>query len=98
MPAALEVVFAANVPNDVGDGAILKLDHLAARLAVEVLVLRVAVVVLVEHARPQFQAAQQAGVHQLGQGAVDRRPADGEAGPLPNVLKGTASGPPGTLP
>ena len=46
------------------------------------LVLRVAVVVLVEHARPHLQAAQQAGVHQLGQGAVDRRPADPEAGPL----------------
>ena len=33
---------------------------------------------LVVHARPQLQAAEQAGVHQLGQGAVHRRPADVE--------------------
>ena len=64
------------------DGRALELDHLAALPAAQVLVLRVAVVVFVVHARPQLQAAQQAGVHELGQGPVDRGPADVEAGPF----------------
>ena len=64
--AALEVVLPADLADHGVDGRVLELDHLAALLAVHVLVLRVAVVVLVEHARPDFEPAQQAGVHQLG--------------------------------
>src|SRR5207249_1518120 len=60
----------------------LELNHGVAALALQVLVLRVAVVVLVAHPRPDLQAAQEAGVEQLGQGAVDGGPADLEAGLL----------------
>jgi hypothetical protein len=63
----------------------LELDYLAALRALEVLVVRVAVVVLVAHARPDLQAAQQPGIDQLRQRAVDRGAADLEAGLLHRV-------------
>jgi len=76
------MVLLANLADEAIQGAVLKFDHLAAALAVHVLVLRIAVVMLVEHPRAQFQATQQAGVHQLGERSIDGGPADREAGPL----------------
>src|SRR5262249_17477724 len=81
----LEAVLPAHLAHGGLNGRALELDHLAALGALQVLVLRVAVIVLVAHARADLQPAQQARVHQLRQGAVDRRPADPQAGPLDGV-------------
>ena len=62
---SLEAVPAANLFDQAFQGRVLKLDHLAALLAEQVFVLGIAVVVLVEHARPDLQAAEQAGIHEL---------------------------------
>ena len=61
------------------NGRTLKLNHLPALTALQMLMLRIAVVVFVVHARPQFQATQQSRIDQLGEGAIDRGPADAEA-------------------
>ena len=82
MIACLEIVLLADAAHDFVQGGVLELDHAAALLAIHVLVLRVAVVVFVEHARPQLQPPQQAGINQLGKRAVDGGPADLEACPL----------------
>src|SRR5579884_3019883 len=50
--AGIELVLAAHFAHRRFDGGTLKLDHLAALFAVHVLVLRIAVVMFVVHARP----------------------------------------------
>src|SRR5262249_51517280 len=72
--AGVEVGLPAPPANARLDGRVLDLDHFAALTAGQVFVLGVAVIVLVEHARAQFQPAQQTGVHQLGQGPIHRGP------------------------
>ena len=61
----LEMMLPADVVNDRADGFILEFDDFAALLTDQVFMRRVAVVVLVEHARSEFQPAQQTRVHQL---------------------------------
>src|SRR5262249_38291915 len=78
--ADLEAVTLTDFADHHLDGRVLKFDYTSALLAVHVLVLRVPVIVLVKHARPQLQPAEQAGVDQLDERAVDRGPADLEAG------------------
>ena len=78
----MELVLPAHFAHGRLDGRTLKLDHLAALLAAHVFVLRIAVVVFVEHARPDFQAAQQTGIDEFVQGAIYRCPADAETGAL----------------
>src|SRR2546425_9150734 len=80
--AGLEALLRANLVNDGVEGGILELDHLVALLAVEMLVLRVAVIMLVKSLGAELETAEQAGVHQLGQGAVDGGPADLQVGML----------------
>src|SRR5262245_49232996 len=69
--ACVEAVFAAHHLERLFQGRTLEFDHLAAGAALEVFVLRVAVIVLVALARPQFQLAQQSGIDQFLEGAVD---------------------------
>src|SRR5262245_920187 len=52
VPGELKAVLPAHVPDDRLQGRVLELDHLAALLAVQVLVLRITVVVLEEGPRP----------------------------------------------
>ena len=77
--AALEIVFLADVADHRRDGRILELQHLVAALAEHVVVLRIAVIVLVEGARADLEQAEQSRVHQLAQRPVDGGPADAEA-------------------
>src|SRR5947209_7117373 len=78
----LEVVAAADLAEDRLQRRVLELDHLVALVAVEMLVLRVAIVVLVVGARAQLELAEQAGVDELRQRAIDRGSADLEVGPF----------------
>jgi len=58
---------------------VLKLDHLVALLTIEVLVLRIAVVVLEVTPRTDVHAAQKTGIDEFFEGAVNGRPAHPEA-------------------
>src|SRR5262249_33146788 len=82
VPVGLKVVLPANLPDDRFNGRVLKFDHLPALLAVQVLVLRVAVVVLVKGPVPHVQTPQQTGVHEFGQRPVDGGPTHAEPGAL----------------
>ena len=79
-PVALNRCLPAHLAHRRLDRRTLKLDHLAALFAVQVLVLRIAVIVFVERPRSDLQPAQQARVDELGERAIDRRPADADAG------------------
>src|SRR5437899_2756603 len=79
VPVRLEMMLPADVVNDRADGFILEFDDFAALLTDQVFMGRVAVIVLVEHARSELQPAQQARVHQLRKRPVDRCPANAEA-------------------
>src|SRR5262249_53335021 len=74
--ARLEGAFLADLANDRLQRRVLELDHLVALGAVEMLVLRVAVVMLEVSLGPELDTAKQAGVHQLAQRAIDGGPAD----------------------
>jgi len=74
MPAALKLMLLADLLENMPQSRCLKLDFLIALLADKVLMLRVAVIVFVEHARPEIESAQQARVHQLAERAVNGRP------------------------
>lgn len=71
-----ELVFAghriANLPNLVA----VKFDQFVALLAVQVIVLRIAVVVLVDGTAVERHFAQQARLDEFGEGTIDRGPAD----------------------
>ena len=82
-----EVVLAGDRVAEVGQLVAVELDQLLAHLAVEVIVLRVAVVVLVDGPAAERHLSQQARFDQLVERAVDGRPTDragfrlaGEAG------------------
>ena len=76
----LELVLAADLRDRGLDRRVLELDHRPARLAHQVLVLWVPVVVLVVRLRPDLQLPEHPGIDQLGQGAVDGRPGDRQPG------------------
>ena len=57
--------FLADSVANFGQRVAVKLDQLVAHLAIEMVVLRIAVVVLVDRARADFDAAQQSGVDEL---------------------------------
>ena len=78
--AGVELMLPAHVAHRRLDGRTLKLDHFAALFTAHVFVLRIAVIVFVVHARAQLQSAQQAGIDQFAQGAIDRGPANAETG------------------
>jgi hypothetical protein len=80
MAAGVELMLPTYFAHRHFNGGTLKLDHFAALFAAHVFVLRVAVVVLVVHSLPQFQAAQQAGIDKLAKRAINRGPADAETG------------------
>ena len=78
--AFIEAVLAANLVNDDGDRFVGELDQLSALRADQVIVLRIAIVVLVDFAAGGARdLAEQAGFFQKSQGAIDRRTADAAA-------------------
>src|SRR5262249_29884005 len=80
--AGLEVMLGGDVLQGRLDRLRLEFDHLVAALADQVFVLRVAVVVLVDSPLANFNSPQQPGVDQLRESAIDRWPADAQAGGL----------------
>ena len=77
-----EVVFAGHGLANLFHFVAGELDQLVALLAVQMIVLRVTVIVLVDGPVVEHHLAQQAGIDQLGQGAIDR----GAAYALPTHL------------
>jgi hypothetical protein len=80
MSGHLELVLPADLFDGRFDSGVLELDHLATRSADEMLVLRVAVVVLVIDLGADIQLAKHPRIHQLGKCPVDRGPAHIQAG------------------
>jgi len=78
----LKPLFLRNLANGFLDGRGLELDHFAATGALQVVMLRVAVIVFVKGAGAQFQPSQQTGIHQFCQSPVSGRPANLQAGGL----------------
>src|SRR5262249_493650 len=76
MTVGMEAVLAAYLADEGVQFGVLELDDRAASLAVKVLVLRIAVVMFIVHARPQFQATQQAGIDELRKSPINSCPAD----------------------
>jgi hypothetical protein len=58
MACAEETVLTADVAENGVELRVLELNHFSTHLAVKVLVVRITVIVLVKHARPNFQAAE----------------------------------------
>ena len=75
VPADEKIVLAADRGANLRNFLAVKLDELIARLAVEVVVLGIAVVVLVHGPPAEVHFPQKAGFHQFRQTAVDGRPA-----------------------
>ena len=69
-----EIVFAGYRFSNGGQLLAVKLDQLVANLAVEVIVLRVAVIVFVNSAAPQVQLPQQACLHEFLKRTIDGCP------------------------
>jgi hypothetical protein len=70
----------ADVAQDGFNGRALELYHLAAKGAAEMFVLRIAIIMFVDHARAKLKSPEKAGVHELGQCAINGRTAHLEAG------------------
>src|ERR1700722_7773151 len=66
VPGGVEVLLPAHFTYYSVQRRALKFDHLAALPTLKVLVLRVAVIVLVAHPRPDFELAEQTGIDELG--------------------------------
>jgi hypothetical protein len=82
VPGNLKLVLTGYLADEAVNGWILEFDHLAALPAIQVLVLRVAIVVLIKHAWANFQPPQQTGVYELGQSPINGCPGHGQARPL----------------
>ena len=78
----LELVLRRHFADGCFDVGMLKFDQPLALLAKQVLVLRIAVVVIVISVRAEFEFAEQAGVDEFRQGAIHSGPADVEPGRL----------------
>jgi hypothetical protein len=74
VPVALEALLAADFAYDGFYGWVLKLDDLVTAFAVQVIVLRVAVIVFKKSPRAHLQPPQQAGINELGQGPINGSP------------------------
>ena len=76
----VEAICRTHVVQSLLNRFILEFDHLAAFLAEQVFVLRVAVVVFVDRSEADFDLAEQSGFDQLSEISVDGRPADFQPG------------------
>jgi hypothetical protein len=76
MPFNAEVVLCRDLLHGGINRGVLKLDHLPALVANQVLMLRVAVVMVVDCPRADLDFAQQPRIDELRQSPVNRRPAD----------------------
>src|SRR5207249_1434710 len=88
LPGILEIVSPANIPDQGFHARLLELDPLVAHRAVHVLVLRVSVLVLVVFPGLRLQAAEQPRIDELGESAIDGRPADVQSGPAHVLAQG----------
>src|SRR5262245_39047210 len=72
----LELILAADLLDRRFNGRVLEFNHLSALPTDQMLVLRIAVVVLEVSLVPNLQLAEHAGVDEFGESAVDGCPAD----------------------
>jgi hypothetical protein len=72
----LELILRSHLAKGRFDGWMLKLDHLPALRADEMLVLRVSIIVLKKRACPKVEPPQKTSIHELGQGPIDGGTAD----------------------
>jgi hypothetical protein len=82
VPQKLELIVRGHLAKGSFDVRMLKLDHFTALLAHEMLVLRIPVIVFEKGACPKVEPAQQACVHEFGQGPVNCCAANIETGRL----------------
>ena len=82
MPFTLKTVGEGSLLNGFFDGRALKLDHFATLGALKVIVLRVAIIVLVEGAGAEFKPAKKAGIYKFIKGSISRGPANFKASGL----------------
>jgi hypothetical protein len=71
-----ELMAGRHVSNGGFNGWVLEFNHLSARLAHQVFMLRISVIMVVDRSCANFNSLQQARFHQLGKSSVNGGPAD----------------------